>query len=88
MVLDDISESIGEGIGTVAAGLVAAIPPILKELIPALVESLKQGLSILGESIKENVVPITTWATFLVILYLAFIAVRFNLAPTPMRSIV
>lgn len=79
MVLGIDAEDIGEGLGSVIAGLMAAIPPIMKEVIPALVEGIKTGLSIVGESVKENIVPITTWVTFLIMVYLAFIGVKYRL---------
>jgi len=79
MVLGIDAEDIGEGLGSIISGLMAAIPPVIRAIVPALIEGIKTGLSIIGESIKENVVPITTWVTFLIVIYLAFIGMKYRL---------
>jgi len=79
MVLGIDAEDIGEGIGSIISGLMAAIPPILREVLPAIIEGLKTSISIVAESVRENAVPITTWVTFLIVVYLAFIGMKYRL---------
>ena len=79
MVLGIDAEDIGEGLGSIIAGLMEIIPPVIRAIVPALIEGIKTGISIMAEEIKENVVPITTWITFLIIIYLAFIGMKYRL---------
>ena len=74
-----MQKDIGEGLGSIIGGLMAAIPPVIRAIVPALIEGIKTGISIMAEEIKENVVPITTWVTFLIIIYLAFIGMKYRL---------
>jgi len=82
-IVEDTAEGIGEGLGAVAgeiiAGLLTAIPPLIREILPALIEGMKEGLSILTDEIKANLQGFTAYATFLLVLYFSFIAVRTSL---------
>ena len=79
MVLGIDAEDIGEGLGSIIGGLMEIIPPVIRAIVPALIEGIKTGISIMAEEIKENVIPITTWVTFLIIIYLAFIGMKYRL---------
>ena len=57
----------------------AAIPPIIEQIFPALIEGMKAGFNALVDAVDENKVGFASWTTFFLMMYFAFILIRTKL---------
>ena len=75
-VVEDAAEGIGQGLGAIVGGLMAAIPPMIEAIFPALIDGLKAGFTALVDAVDENKVGFASWLTFILMMYLSFILIR------------
>jgi hypothetical protein len=78
-VVEDAAEGIGQGLGAIIGGLMAAIPPMIEAIFPALIDGMKAGFTALVDAVDENKVGFASWVTFFLMMYFAFILIRTKL---------
>ena len=78
-VVEDAAEGTGQGLGAIIGGLMAAIPPMIEAIFPALIDGMKAGFNALVDAVDENKVGFASWATFFLMMYFTFILIRTKL---------
>lgn len=79
--LDDAGEEIGEAVGGVAAAVVRAVPEIIEELGPAVVDGLSKSVAATREALRGREVQAFAGLTVVVLSFASFWALKSAILP-------
>ena len=70
------ADDIGEALGSVVVAIVEAVIPVIENLIPAFIESIRRGALAIREGIRGSEADIITTLTIFIFIVGAFITAR------------
>ena len=70
------ADDIGEALGSVVGAIVEAVIPVIENLIPAFIESIRRGALAIREGVRGSEADIITTLTIFIFIVGAFISAR------------